>query len=64
MAQEVVVVGAGVNGLSTAYALKLRDPQLKVTLLSEEFTPNVLSDVAGGYWQICSIGKTPEHLLR
>ena len=64
MAPNVAVIGAGVNGLSTAYALKLRDPQLKVTIFSDKFTPDVVSDVAGGFWQVVMAGDTPEELVR
>eukprot|EP01063_Lacrimia_lanifica_P009015 TRINITY_DN16062_c0_g1_i1.p1 TRINITY_DN16062_c0_g1~~TRINITY_DN16062_c0_g1_i1.p1 ORF type:complete len:330 (+),score=47.99 TRINITY_DN16062_c0_g1_i1:48-1037(+) len=44
----VVVVGAGVVGLTTG--VRLLDAGYRVTIVAEEFTPNTTSDKAGAIW--------------
>lgn len=45
---KVVVVGAGVIGLSTALRITETCPSCSVTVLSDQFSPNTMSDVAAG----------------
>ena len=45
---QIAVVGAGVNGLSTALCLKeTYGEQLDITVIADKFTPNTTSDRAG-----------------
>ena len=65
---KVAVIGAGVMGLSTAYALKLADEQLDVTIFAEKFSPNTTSDGAAGIFKFSQgeggMRDTPPELLR
>ena len=63
---RVAVIGAGVNGLSSAYSVKLFDENIDVTLFAEEFSPNTTSDGAAGVFKFSSSGmrNTPRHLLQ
>lgn len=45
---KVAVVGAGLIGLSTALCITENCPSCSVTVLSDQFSPNTMSDVAAG----------------
>lgn len=45
---RVAVVGAGVMGLSTALCISKSIPRCSVTVISDKFTPDTMSDVAAG----------------
>ncbi|XP_075979770.1 D-amino acid oxidase 2 isoform X2 [Anticarsia gemmatalis] len=47
---KVAVLGAGINGLSTAYQIKEKYKNFEVTVISPEFTPNTTGDGSGGLW--------------
>ncbi len=47
---RIVVVGAGVIGLSTAYNILTELLDTEVTVIAEKFSPNTTSDVAAGIW--------------
>lgn len=47
--KRVLVIGAGVSGLTTALALRRRG--LEVTICAEKFAPEVTSVVAGALWE-------------
>ena len=57
---HVVVLGAGVAGLSTAMELlrfskdNPNDLQFNVSVIAKKFSPNLVSDVAGGLWFVFS----------
>jgi D-amino-acid oxidase len=57
---EVVVVGAGVSGLSCA--IRLLEAGWRVRILARERTPNTTSDVAGAVWYPFRTGP-PEQAL-
>merc|ERR1712227_419737 len=68
MSAKIAVIGAGVIGLSSAYALKLANPNYDVTIFAEKFTPNVTSDGAAGIlkFKVGAVGgmqDTPPELL-
>ena len=44
---KVVIVGAGVIGLSCALCLKEKHPELSLTVVSDRFTPDTTSDCSG-----------------
>jgi hypothetical protein len=44
---RVVVVGAGISGLSSALCIKESHPELPITVVSEKFTPYTTSDCSG-----------------
>jgi len=50
MVIKVAIIGAGMMGTSTAYRLLLQRPDIDVTIISKEFTPNTTSDGAAGFW--------------
>ncbi|KAF1758934.1 hypothetical protein GCK72_015394 [Caenorhabditis remanei] len=45
---KIVVLGAGINGISTALAIQESIPKCQVTVISDRFSPNTTSDVAAG----------------
>ena len=57
-AAKVVVVGAGITGLSSAVCIKEVYPEVHVTLLAEQFSPNTASDKAGALIHPTSPGST------
>jgi D-amino-acid oxidase len=65
-AASVLVVGAGVNGLTTA--LLLRKAGARVTIVADRFAPNVTSVVAGALWEwppaVCGSHYDPTSLAR
>jgi D-amino-acid oxidase len=48
MTKNIVVVGAGISGLSTAYELLQAGHQ--VTVIAKEFSPNTTSNKAAAFW--------------
>jgi D-amino-acid oxidase len=50
--KKIVVIGAGVNGLSSAVKIAehFDSANVQVTLVSEEFSPNTTGDVSAGFW--------------
>lgn len=48
--RKIVIVGAGISGLSCAWALLCADVAFDVTIVADHFTPATTSDVAGGLW--------------
>ncbi|KAI1290939.1 D-aspartate oxidase [Halotydeus destructor] len=49
--KKVVVVGAGVVGLSTAVAIQRHLPSTEVTIIADKFLEDTLSIGAGGYFR-------------
>ncbi|KAL5015698.1 hypothetical protein ScPMuIL_005287 [Solemya velum] len=47
---KICVVGAGINGLSSALHVQEACPKADIMLMSEKFSPNTTSDVSGGLW--------------
>lgn len=47
---EIIVLGAGVSGLSSA--IRLLERGFKVKILARDFSPNTISDVAAAIWYI------------
>jgi D-amino-acid oxidase len=62
--KKIVVIGAGVNGLSAA--VKLAEHfynSAQVTLISDELTPNTTGDGSAGLWGPYLCGDTPEEKI-
>ncbi|GMR37037.1 hypothetical protein PMAYCL1PPCAC_07232 [Pristionchus mayeri] len=47
---NIVVIGAGIAGISSALSLQRSLPHAKITILAEKFSPHLTSDIAAGYW--------------
>uniref|UniRef100_A0A8C3U245 D-aspartate oxidase n=1 Tax=Catharus ustulatus TaxID=91951 RepID=A0A8C3U245_CATUS len=58
---QVAVVGAGLIGLSTALCITETCPSCSVTVLSDQFSPNTMSDVAAGMLIPHTYPDTPIH---
>ena len=61
---DIAVIGAGVIGLSTAYRLKVSFPHINVVVISKDFSPNTVSDVAAGFWEPYCTAQTSEALIK
>jgi len=63
---NIVIIGAGVVGLSTAYRIKkdLNDiTKLKITIISEKFYNETTSYGSGGLWEPYQILGTPDNKI-
>ena len=45
---KITIVGAGISGLATAYALGKQKHTIKI--IAKDFTPNITSDRAAAFW--------------
>ena len=43
MKPKVIVIGAGVNGVGTAFSLLQRNTMIDLTIISDQFSPNTTS---------------------
>ncbi|XP_065682752.1 D-amino-acid oxidase [Hydra vulgaris] len=60
---KVIVAGAGIMGLSTAYHLKKTIPEIDVVVYAKDFSPNLTSDGAAGLWEPYIPGETSIELV-
>ena len=60
---KVIIVGAGIMGMSTAYHLKQSIPEIDVIVYAKDFSPNLTSDGAAGLWEPFIPGETPVELI-
>ena len=56
---NIVIIGGGIIGTSTALHLKRKYAEFNITLISQAFTPQTTSDVAAGHWEPFCMGETP-----
>ncbi|XP_054000093.1 D-aspartate oxidase [Hylaeus anthracinus] len=56
---RVAVVGAGVIGTTTAFAVKTAFPRLQVHVLADQFSPDTTGDGSAGLWGPYLLGDTP-----
>ncbi|XP_037075632.1 D-amino-acid oxidase-like [Pollicipes pollicipes] len=59
MAPSVAVIGAGVNGVGAALAVQEAVPEVKVTIVAAELTPDTTGDGSAGFWSPRSIDGDP-----
>ena len=59
---HVTVVGAGIIGTTTAYRIKRRFPELEISLVAEQFSPNTTSDI--GTVKEFIVGRTLKDCVR
>jgi glycine/D-amino acid oxidase-like deaminating enzyme len=59
----VCVIGAGVIGLSSACRVQDELPDVDVTVISDEFSPNTTGDGAAGFWRPYYVEGTPDKLI-
>lgn len=57
MAPRILVLGAGVNGLSSAVCIQQACPLAQVQLMAEHFSPETTSDGSAGFWLPYLLGK-------
>uniref|UniRef100_A0A2A4JW16 FAD dependent oxidoreductase domain-containing protein n=1 Tax=Heliothis virescens TaxID=7102 RepID=A0A2A4JW16_HELVI len=60
---KIVVLGAGVNGVTCAVKIKEKYKDFQVVLMSSEFSPNTTGDGSGGLWYPYLCGDTPCKLI-
>ncbi|XP_076176743.1 D-aspartate oxidase-like [Ptiloglossa arizonensis] len=60
---RVAVVGAGIIGTTTAYAVKTAFPGYQVHVYAEEFTPDTTGDGSAGLWSPYLVGDTPREKI-
>jgi len=48
---RIIVVGAGIIGTTSAFRIKKKFPESKLTIIAAELSPNTTSDVAAGWWE-------------
>ncbi|XP_021942982.1 D-aspartate oxidase [Folsomia candida] len=56
---KIVIVGCGINGLSSAIRIQDEFPAAEITIISDKFTPETTSDGAAGIWGPYLLGTTP-----
>jgi len=61
---NVVIIGAGVIGVSTAYRLLQAAPYLSVTVVADKFSPDNTSDGLAGVWEPYEAYDTPKELVK
>jgi len=60
---SVCVIGAGVIGLSTACRLQEELPNVDVTIIADEFSPNTTGDGSAGFWRPYFVDGTSDQLI-
>lgn len=58
--KSIGIVGGGVIGLSTAAAILQDNPQLKIVVYADAFTPHTTSDVSAGFALPYLVGKNDD----
>lgn len=58
--EKVVVVGAGVIGITSALAIKIQFPKLEVIIIAEKYSPDTTGDGSAGLWDPYLIQDTPD----
>ncbi len=61
---KICVIGAGIIGTTSAVRLKKSFPEAEINLISEDFSPDTISDGAGGFWQPHLLTGTSNGLIR
>uniref|UniRef100_A0A8R1E0L3 DAO domain-containing protein n=1 Tax=Caenorhabditis japonica TaxID=281687 RepID=A0A8R1E0L3_CAEJA len=61
---KIVVLGAGINGISTALAIQNRIPESDITIIASHFSPDTTSDVAAGLIEPYLCGDSDEKILK
>lgn len=63
--KRILIVGAGVSGLSSAVCIQKTLPDVNVTLMSEHFPPeDIVSMVAGGLVLVAPRPNLPSDAMR
>jgi D-amino-acid oxidase len=60
---KVVIIGAGIIGITSALRLLEAFPEVQITIITEEYSPNTTSDVSAGYWKPLVIEGYNMHLI-
>ena len=45
------MVGAGIIGTTTAFRLKKKYPDVELSVVADQLSPNTTSDIAAGWWE-------------
>lgn len=60
---RICVIGGGIIGLSTAFRLLNEVPNVEVTVVSKDFSPNTTGDGSAGYWRPFFVTGTPDEKI-
>lgn len=60
---RVAVVGAGVIGLTSAFAVKTVFREFEVRVFADEFSPATTGDGSAGLWSPYLLGNTPSERI-
>jgi len=62
---KIAVIGAGINGASTAYRFLLQNTEdVELTIIAKEFNPDTTSYGAAGFWEPYYVGETPIETIK
>jgi hypothetical protein len=64
---RITIIGAGIIGLTTACTLLKEygtNKNLRLTIISETFSPNTTGDISAGYWEPYGLENIDERTLR
>ncbi|XP_044728599.1 D-amino-acid oxidase-like [Chrysoperla carnea] len=56
---DIVVVGGGIVGITTAINLQNKYPNVKITIVTEKLSPYTTGDGSAGFWMPYLCGSTP-----
>lgn len=57
--RRIAIIGCGVIGLTTALEIQREINNVKVTIFTENLSPNTTADVSAGLWSPYLLQNTP-----
>lgn len=61
---NVAVIGGGIIGLTSAVVIQSKFPNVKITVITEQLSPNTTADGSAGFWEPYLLSETPEQDIR
>ncbi|KAH9490111.1 hypothetical protein Btru_044969 [Bulinus truncatus] len=60
---KVVVIGAGIGGLSSAVVIQQSCPDIAVEIVADVFSPDTTSDGSAGFWEPYAMGSDMDRVV-